>query len=102
MTRATAPLRRDVRSFLSKRGIDGFVAALGCQRGKVLRQVGQVVVLQVLDNRRHRLDLAHALAHQKKLVEDEERRLAGERWNLLDLGVAVVAVAGAAKLNLFG
>ena len=70
--------------------------------GEMLRQLVEVLILQVLDDRRHRLDLAHALAHQEKLVEDEERRLAGERWNFLHLGVAVLAVAGAAELDLLG
>jgi hypothetical protein len=51
----------------------------------VLRQVVQIVILQILDDRRHRLDLAHALAHQEKLIEGEERGLACERWNFLEL-----------------
>ena len=58
-------------------------------------QRDDVVVLQSLDERRHDLGLAHALAHQDELVGQEQLGLAGERGRLLHLGVAVLAVAGA-------
>src|SRR3954451_20539921 len=102
MTGAAAALHGDFGAMLDERRIDRFVAALGRELGEMLRQVRQVLVLEVLDDRRHRLDLAHPLAHEEELVEDKERGLARERWNFLDLGVAVLAVAGRAKLKLLG
>src|ERR1700745_4369788 len=65
----------------------------------MLRQSVEVLVLQVLYDRSHCLDLANAFTHQKKLVEDEESWLAGERGKLLHLGVAILAMAGVAKLD---
>jgi hypothetical protein len=57
---------------------------------------------RVLDEWDHRLDLAHAFAHQEQLVEDEEFRLAGQRRNVLHAGVAVLAVAAAALFDALG
>jgi hypothetical protein len=71
---------------------------LGSSLAKCCDRVFRVVVLRVLDDRRHRFDLAHPVAHQKKLIEDEKRGLARERRNLLDLGIVVIAVADRAKL----
>src|SRR4051794_13959059 len=102
MTGIAAAARGNLRASLGLRRIERLAAALGRQRREMLGQDVEVIVVQVLDDRRHRLDLAHALPHQEKLVEDEERRLAGQRGNVLDLGVAVLAVTGRAKLELLG
>ena len=60
----------------------------------MLRQAVKIFVFEVLDDRGHGLDLAHALTHEEELVENEECRLARQRRNFLDLRVGVLAVAG--------
>jgi hypothetical protein len=65
----------------------------------VRRQCQDVVIRQVLGEWRHHLRLAQALAKQNELIGEKQLRLPGERGHLLHLGVAVLAVAGAAQLQ---
>src|SRR5262249_32249746 len=96
------PRRRKLVATLHQRLIDRLAARLCGQRGVVLRQRLQIIVLEVLHQCRHRLDLAHAFAHQEQLVDDEELRLSCQRWNIRHARIAVLAVTDRALFGTVG
>ena len=87
---------------LTSAGSIGSSLAFGGKPGEMLRERVDIVILQVLDERHHRLDPAHAFAHQEQLIQHEEFRLAGERGDVLHARVAVLAMAAAAELDPLG
>src|SRR5262249_41355215 len=99
MAGAAAPCGRKLTTARNERWIDRLAARLRHQRGVVLRQRLQLVVLEILDQRRHGVDLAHAFAHQEQLVDNEKLGLSGKRRQVSHLRIAVLAVTGGTLLD---
>jgi hypothetical protein len=59
----------------------------------MLRESVDVGIPEILHERLHRFDRADALAHQEQLVEYEKLRLTGERRDVGDFRITVLAVA---------
>src|SRR5918999_6568002 len=94
---------RDLRPLRGERKINSLLAPLRHLLGIVGGERLDFGIREVRHERRHLLRLPNLLAHEDELIDGEQRRLASDRGNALELGIAGLAMAtGAYPQPSFG